>query len=431
MPLSKRQLLILAGVGAVILILLAAIMLGRQRPGAGGELVVWGVIDSAEVYQEIFSNLEQRAGISATYLQKDILTYERELINALAAGRGPDVMMIHNSWLGKHFDKLLPAPPEIVSPAAVHNLYPDVVTEDFVSGGQVWALPLSIDTLALFYNRDLFNQAGLAVPPRTWEEVLEIAPRLTRVDAVGALEQSAIALGTVNNIGHASDILAMLMMQFGSPIVDRQNLAAVFNRSTDFAADSAGQSALELYLRFANPAERVYTWNSEQIHSIDAFSQGTLAMMLSYAFEIPAVLEKGPFLDFDIAPLPQPRVRRDRVDYAHYWGFAVSRQSRNPSAAWRFISLLTGPESARMYLQKTGRPPALRALIQQNINQPTRGVFARQALTAKSWFQPDPAEVERIFLGMAESARRRELSAGEAVRRAVEQVNLLLGRFRE
>jgi multiple sugar transport system substrate-binding protein len=430
MSLSRRQLLILAGIGVAVLFLIAAVIFGRKSSRPEGELKVWGVFDEPAAYQEIFAKFKRETGITAEYIQKDSATYESELVNALAAGRGPDVFMINNAWLGKHFDKLFPAPTTLITPASVRELYPDVVTQDFVASGQVWALPLFVDTLALFYNRQLFNQAGIAFPPATWEEVVDLVPKLRRLNENGLLEEQAIAMGTAFNINRASDILAALMLQVGSPIVDRDRLEAVFSRSTDFTKGSVGQYALEFYLQFADPSKKTFTWTSEEHYSIDAFSEGTLAMMLSYAFQIPTIRAKGPFVDFGVSFLPQPQGRRDRVDYANYWGFAVSSQSRRKAEAWQLISFMTRTDNARIYLQKTGRPPALRQLIQENINQPVMGIFSRQALTAKSWFQPDPAEVEKIFSAMVESTRRGELSPGAAVERAANQINLLLAKFR-
>jgi multiple sugar transport system substrate-binding protein len=430
MTFSKRQLLILGGAGALVLLLIIAVLVGRKGGGSAATLSVWGVFDKSDAYEEIFRDFKRQTGISVTYVEKDITTYENELVNALAAGQGPDVFMINNAWLGKHFDKLFPAPTTLINPASVRELYPDVVSEDFVAAGQVWALPLFIDTLALFYNRQLFNQAGIAFPPKTWEELREIVPELTHITKEGIIEQSAIALGTAFNINRASDILAALMLQIGTPIVDRERLEAVFHRAGSGEISSPGKMALEFYLQFADPSRRYYTWNSEQHYSIDAFSEGTLAMMLSYAFQIPTIRAKGPFLDFGISPLPQPEGRRDRLDYANYWGFAVSKQSRNKAASWQLIAFMTDFKNAQSYLSKTGRPPARKDLIQRVLGEPVLGVFAKQALTARSWFQADNTANENIFLGAIESVRRGEVSSETAISRAADQMNLLLAKFR-
>ncbi len=430
MNLTKRQIAILAGVGGLILLLILAIWFGRKSLVERKTLTVWGVFDTAEAYDTIFREFRRKTGIFVKYLKKDITTYESDLVNALATGQGPDVFMINNAWLPKHFDKLLPAPVSIITPAKIRELYPDVVYEDFVAGDMVWAIPLFVDTLALFYNRQLFNQAGIAFPPRTWEEVVEIIPRLKRINEKGIIEQSAIAMGTAFNINRATDILAALMLQIGTSIIDRENLVAVLHR-TGGAPRSPGVEALEFYLQFSDPSKPVYTWNAEQHYSIDAFSEGTLAMMLSYAYHIPTIKAKGPFIDFGISPLPQPKERlsRNELNYANYWGFAVSRQSRNATLAWQLIEFMTNYQNARLYYQQTGRPPARRDLIEQVLDQPIVGVFARQALTARSWFRPDHTKVEEIFLSLIESVRRGDVSSQAAVIRAAEQIDLLLSKY--
>jgi len=336
--------------------------------------------------------------------------------------------MINNAWLPKHKDKLAPAPTTIITPASLADAYPQVVVDDFVSQGRVWAIPLSVDTLALFYNRDLLDQAGIAFPPKTWEELLSDVPFLTKTDEFGEIQQSAIAMGTYRNINRASDILSVLMLQTGNPIVDRSRLKAVFGERS--GGTSPGEEALLSYLQFADPSNaKSYTWSDREHYSVDAFSEGTLAMMLSYAYQMQLVRAKGPFVKFSVAALPQPAEATSRVDYANYWGYAVAKRSRYQLEAWQFVTYLTSARQARSYMIKTGKPPARRDLIQATLDQPDIGVFSRQALTAKSWFQPDPESIEQIFQGMIESTRRGEVTAEEAVRKAVSQIDLLLAKF--
>lgn len=425
--------MILAGVGILAVLAVVAIIFGRQSRERQVQITVWGVFDEPDAYQEIFKNFRKETGIKASFVKKNVDAYEEEFVNALAAGAGPDVLMMNNAWLPKHYDKLAQAPSGLVSPNAVRETYPQVVSDDLVSGQNVWALPLSVDTLALYYNRDLFDQAGITFPPKTWEELITMVPKLVKVDGEGIIQQAAIAMGgAARNINRASDILAALMLQTGTSIVDRQNVRAIFHQDPGAGKLSAGAEALTFYLQFADPSKEkgVYTWNSDQHYSIDAFSEGTLAMMLNYSFQIPVVRQKGAFVNFSIAPLPQPADASERVDYANYWGYAVAKRSRHASAAWKLIVYMTDYPSAKLYLQKTERPPARRDLIRETIDRPTVGVFARQAMTARTWFQPDAKEIETIFNGMIESVRSGSISVDEAVRRAVNQIDLLLAKFK-
>ena len=114
------------------------------------------------------------------------------------------------------------------------------------------------------------------------------------------------------------------------------------------------------------------------------------------------------------------------VNYADYWGLAVSNQSRNPEIAWNFIMYFTADQTvAEKYIQESKRPPALRSLIQKYLNDLDLGVFSQQALTARSWPQPDSSAVRRIFSDMIESISSGRLSVDRALEQAENEINEL------
>jgi len=196
----------------VIFIFLILVFFQKPRPPKI-TLVVWG-FDKEEVFDEIFKNYHKlHKNVKIEYFQKDYRNYEEELLDALASGKGPDIFPIKNTWLLKHKNKLAPMPQKMIPFKEIEEAFVDVVLKDFSSDHQIYALPLSVDSLALYWNKDLFNSAGIALPPRTWEEVEKITPRLTKIDPFGKITQSAIALGTVSNIDQASKIILTLMLR--------------------------------------------------------------------------------------------------------------------------------------------------------------------------------------------------------------------------
>ena len=177
MSLSKTQIFLIAGAGVLLLliVLLFTGVIPGLRPKEGaikGELTVWGVFDpEIAIRDTIVAEFEKsNPGIRINYFQKNSRTYEADLVNALAAGNGPDVFFFKSSWLPKHGDKLLPLDPADYPVQKLAEDFPDVVSSDFSAGGKVYALPLYIDTLALLYNKTIFDNAGIAQPPKTWEE---------------------------------------------------------------------------------------------------------------------------------------------------------------------------------------------------------------------------------------------------------------------
>jgi multiple sugar transport system substrate-binding protein len=340
------------------------------------------------------------------------------------------VLLIHNTWLLKHFDKLSPAPQSIFTIRSVDEAYPSLVRQDFTSGNEVFAVPLSIDTLSLFYNRDLLDQAGIPFPPKTWEELVQIVPRLTKVNQAGLIEKSAVALGGIRNVAHAADILSLLMIQSGSSMVETQRWETTFQLTTLEGGRSPGEEALRFYLQFAKAPGKTYTWGNDEANSLDAFAEGKTAMVFAYAGDLASILAKSPHLNYRLASMLQPATQGERADYASYWGLAVSRTSRRSQEAWQLIAYLTDLSQARTYMRRLNQPPARRELIREVLEERLLGIFARQALTARSWYQPDPIAVENIFRDMIESATVGRATPQQAVRQAADEIDLLFEKFR-
>lgn len=385
-------------------------------------LVVWNLWDNSDTWADMvasYENLtaadETKAPVKIVYYQKvyeGSEKYEDEVNKALSKGGGvPDIITLNNSWVARYKDKISPLDGGAKTASAFERKFVDVVARDFLEGNKIYGMPLSVDTLALYYNVDLLRAAGIYDPPRTWDEFNEDVKKLTVRDDKGGIVRAGAALGTDKNVNRASDILSLLMMQSGSSIVDENRTQAVFGKlekesdGKSYKKDSGGNwyslggVALQYYTDFANPAKSVYTWNPLMDYSIDAFYQGRAAMMINYDYNVSVVRAKAPKLNFAIAPMPQISGAMTPVNYANYWAMAVSSGSAHKQEAWDFLMYLSNPEISKMYLNKAVRPTAQRDLVswQENGEDLNLAVFARQALTAKSWFQKDNFAVEEIF----------------------------------
>ncbi|MDP3685907.1 MAG: extracellular solute-binding protein, partial [bacterium] len=226
-----------------------------------------------------------------------------------------------------------------------------------------------------------------------------------------------IAAGAGRNVNRAADILSALLLQNGVSLVNESG-------EIDFGQNERAQQALRFLTDFANPAKDVYTWKLDSDYSIDAFAEGEAAMMLNYSYHQPTVRAKNPRLNFAVAPFPQldETDARTRTTHASYWAFAVSRQSPNPQAAWEFVRFLTSAPAARDYLKRSGSPPARKDLVAELQNDPMSGVFAEQALYARTWRQPDNRVVDRVFTEALDDVVSGRATVEEALRRAAEQI---------
>jgi len=408
------------------------------------ELTWWGVFEDQADLNEIINDYKIiHPNISITYRKLREEEFETELLEALAEDRGPDIFSIHNTWVEKYISKIEPLPDKTtmayeitqkslgvkqetiievrdnvsITPTQLKNTFIDVIASDVVKNNKIYGLPLSMDTLVLFYNRDLLNNAGIPLPPTSWQAVQESVKQLTFQDQSGNLIQSGVALGRGKNIENSPDILSLLMMQNGAEMTVGK--AVAFGAIPPDFPDknyNPGPEAIRFYTDFASPTKEVYTWNEKFPNSIDAFAAGQVAMMFGYNHHIPYLEAKRQGkLNYGIAKIPQIEGRPE-INFANYWVNTVSKKSKNQNAAWDFIQFATKKTEAKKYLEKTSRPTALRSLIEEQLANDALNIFADQLLTATSWYKGNNSKAAKeALIEMIES-----INEGSDVKEAIE-----------
>ncbi|MDP3731301.1 MAG: extracellular solute-binding protein [bacterium] len=438
MPLGNNKLFYIAGglvVGVILLVMI--IFLGRGFTPPGGnersDLTFWGVFDSPENFRaSIDAYQNQNPNIRINYRQFSFEDYEKSLVNAFASGTGPDIFLIHNTWLPKHQTRIAPLPQQIPGEDTplftlkdFKDQFVDVTGEDLLVNSEIYGLPIYVDTLGLYYNKDIFNSLGIAKPPQTWNEFNNTVEKITTSDDNNNISRSGAAIGTARNINRSTDILSLLMIQSGVPMVNDDYTSADLSKYLE--GQDLAHIALEYYTDFANPAKRVYTWNNAQHFSIDAFQEGITAMMFNYSHQIPLLRSKAPRLNFGIASMPQLN-QAQSANYASYWAPTVSKFSKNSTAAWRFLVYLSSAPGVVPYINSTNHPVARRDLIDQQTTDPDLGVFAKQTLSAKSWYQIDNLAIENILADLIDDVNFGRQSIAEALRAAENKITLLMQR---
>jgi ABC-type glycerol-3-phosphate transport system substrate-binding protein len=430
---SKKEILLIVGVAIVILAVVIVIGFISKKQCKPASLEMWGLYDEPEIFNEFIQDYikQDKCVIKIVYKKKSIENYEQELINAFAANQGPDIWMMNNNWLAKHKDKIKELPQDILkfSFADFQNTFVDVTINDLTDNGEIYALPLYVDTLALFYNRDYFNSAGIPYPPETWDDLIVDLDKLTQKNQWGGINRAGIILGTAENINRASDILSLIMLQNGTKMVSDDKKSATINDNITLNGETyyPGQDALRFYTDFSSPGKRNYTWNRQMPYSVDVFADGKSAMMLGYAYHITTLHSKNPYLNYGIAKAPQIEGRNFDVNYANYWAYTVSKQSKASDEAWKFVSYLAGKTINQRYLQKTDRPIARKDLKEWQVqDNPQIAIFAEQSLTARNWYQIDPLPIEKIFSDAIESVVLGSATTARAIGTLNDQLNLLM-----
>lgn len=347
----------------------------------------------------------------------DFTSYDRALLDALAAGEGPDIFTIQNTDLPRMLNKVVPAP-ETFNLTKIRETYPQIVEQDFVQQNKLFAAPYSIDTLALFYNRDLLDQTTNPAP-KDWEEFLSVNKKITRTEGNKITLSGAAIGGSKDSINEAADILSALMIQTGTEMTSADFKTAKFN-------SDQGRNALKFYTQFATPKTENYSWNDSLGQAVDLFAQEKVGMFVGYSKNTEEIKKRNQFLNFSITDLPQVKNTTKTATYGSYFGHAVSRQSRQSNFAWELLLGGTSAGVNQIYAQTSKKPPAVRGVVGAFAEDLELGVFARQILIARSWPQKDSEAVQNIFSEVIKSVITGENTLEKALRDAQNKVTEIM-----
>ncbi len=409
-------------------------------PGLGGgssnsgstikraELTAWGTTDDAVQFNTLVKSYQVlNPGVKISYEKKSLESYEEELIRAFASGKGPDIFALHNTWLAKYGDLLAPAPQELIPQADLKGTMVDVVARDFMAADALYGVPLAVDTLALYYNTDLFNSAGIVFPPNNWDEFVKDSRLLTKRKPNGDIAISGAAMGAGKNVSYSPDILALLMLQYGTSFINAAgsvNFGALGGSGNML---NPAEAALDFYTSFAKPTNQNYSWfKGSAFTSEDLFAQNRVGMLFGYAGTRGDLIKKSPRLQFAVAPVPQVKNAVFNKNYAQYWGYGVYKNTKNKQAAWEFLRYLLTPQIQEYYGTAMQKASVVRSVIAKQQQIPDLKVFADQALTAVSVNRIDFALLRSVFTQMIESQVSGDQSLRQSLQNAASTMNASL-----
>lgn len=437
---DNRKFLYIAVSGFLIFVILIVVLVlvdnrNQKNKNKENSLVFWNLDDDETAFKSIIEKFEEgNANIKITYVKKDQSEYLSSVLEKLAAGEGPDILALPHDWLPKYHNLLSPMPEGKISDSKrkksdteiYKEIFADVAGKDNIIDGKIYGFPLSIDTLQLYYNPAIFDEAiseyrktqsdapddlrkAFQNGPKNWDELAQIVPILTKKSGL-EINRSAIALGSGTNIADAADILTLMMLQNGAKMTSDDQSTALFhtkeNHLPEFASvQYPGTKALEFYASFSNPKSPNYTWNEEMPEAVRAFAEGKTAMLIGYSSQASEIKRISPDFDFTTINVPQVKESAAPINYASYNTYAVRRDSASAALAWDFIIFATGKDSSSEYLEITKKTSA--HLDRLSDDSPVR--------TAQSWYKPDPVKANNIFISLI-----REVSAGQSAQTALD-----------
>ncbi len=374
----------------IIAVVLLAVILGalfyffgarflqEQEPEEQVTLELWGLWEDDSLIRPVMNEYKKiKPEIVINYNHQSSVNYRTRVQTQVSTREDPDIFLIHNSWLPMFLrnNQLSSMPIDLMTYQEFSQTFYPVAAESLTSNNQIYALPLEIDGLALFYNEDLLSAKNITVP-KTWQEFVEAATALTEQDQSGNIIVAGAAMGATGNVDHWQDILGLLFLQ--QP-----------NANLEVPANSAGAEVLKFYTNFMLDPRRK-TWDLNMESSTQAFYSGRLAFYFAPSWRAHDLRVANPKLNFKTAPVP--KLPNKVVNWASFWGFAVSSRSNNQKESWEFLKFLTSKTSEKLLYQEAskvrlfGQPYSRVDLQSELLSDPIVGSFVSQGATYKHWY---------------------------------------------
>ena len=335
---------------AVFIFVNTAILLAACQPAPNGNISFMVFGDPAELaaYQKLVDSFSQ----SHTDIQVDVIQipgqsdYRKRLTADLVAGTAADVVFINYRRYAEFANtgalEPLGAYLEKSNLIKEEDFYQEAV-KPYIWKGKLMCIPQNISSLVVYYNKDMFDAAGIAYPANdwTWDDFLATAQALTKdLNGDGVTDQFGVGL-------EPSLIrVAPFVWQAGGELVDDENDPYTLMLDTSDALD-AGKFVFDLQTVYhvAPNAEQEVSEESES-----RFINGRLAMFFNSRRGVPAYRESANF-DWDVAPLPQ---NKTQATILHADAYCMPSASKNKDAAWTFIEYANSVEGQTI-VAETGR----------------------------------------------------------------------------
>ena len=419
------------------------------------ELEFWGLWDNSDDWKKIIEKFEkntnefngQKVKVKINYTKKDFASYREDIEKAKEKNNNPNIFFVNNNWFNDYKNNLeslsgnmaYQKEYELLSYDEVSDIYSANTLIDFVAENLLYSIPLYTDSLALYYNKDLFQKAGIEKPPKSWAELKKNVMRLTVFGKKDSLTQSGVAFGTGENINRSSDVLSLLVMQGGGKVIDGNGKIDI-NKEIEVSTVEGvekrdpGKRAISFYAEFSDPQKEIYSWNADQENSVQSFADGKLAMMFGYSYQIQNLLSLNPDLNYGVAPMPQLE-NSTVINFSNTFFPVVSKDNNCKvnlvelsdkvdcsKIAWSFLSFATNKENSELYLNSTNKAAARKDLIQKQTQDSSHiGVFASQAESAVS-YNKFSDEIDNILVNMLDEINLDQENIDEKVDKAVRKI---------
>src|SRR3984957_20142002 len=309
MILSRRRLLQTIGAATAVTVSGA-----RSNAQAAKKVVYWGHTfpSRVRIVNEIMvPGFKKETGIDVVHEDFETAQNELKIMTGWSGGQGgPDLVSVGDSNLPNYVyrklvDPVDPVPFGFKTQKDLIDAYEPGVLDGFIVGGKLYAVPMDLASISMYYRKDFFREAGLdpEKPPKSWDEVAEMGKALMRKDANGTVTRAGwawLARSTSSHFYYWGAMLPQKGVDFISPDGTRNGLH-----------NAGGMGGFEyLYNAFQGPNRFSALGLAPSINPIDDFVSGRVAMINCGLWLAPSLEAQYPKINFrdgvyGIARLPQ------------------------------------------------------------------------------------------------------------------------------
>lgn len=318
------------------------------------EVAVSGSAQEMEIHQQKF-DLYMEEHPNVTIKPVDIGTERfQKLMTLIGSGTAPDIIYI-NEWCYSlaYRDVLLPLDSYIEADTEFDLAdYPESLLVPLRYEDQLYALPQEVSPYVIYYNKDMFEAAGLELPTDDWtmDDFYAAAKALTNPDKnvygyrhPGAWADQILnwfSLSGVEFDTSGTEVTGLDTPEALSALEFLYNLVVVDKLSPNPAALTAmGKSADAM------------------------FRNQSVAMEASGLWTLPTYKADPLSFEWDVVRMPRGETQKVKAGILN-WG--ISADTKNPDAAWNLLKFLAGPEGMRIVAESN---MALPASTDEDVNQ--------------------------------------------------------------
>ncbi|MFE6909940.1 ABC transporter substrate-binding protein [Streptomyces erythrochromogenes] len=359
-----------AAVAVAALLVTATGCGGGTTDGAGsnsapGELTYWASNQGADIAADQaalgpeLKKFEERTGIK---VKLEVIPWSdllNRILAATASGQGPDVLNIGNTWSAslQATGALLPWTAENFEAVGGRDRFvASAIGSAGAAGQDPAAVPLYSMAYALYYNKKMFQEAGIEKPPATWDELVETGRRISGGGTSGKWALGAEGANLANNIHQVF-------------VLSRQHGGSFFDAAGKPTFDTpANVAAVKSYVDLMAEARIVAPGNAEydKNQSLQDFAGGRTAMVLwqSAASSFKAHgMKEG---DWGTAPVPVPAGAVPGTgtgvnSMVAGINMAVFKNTDNLDGALKFVGFMTSDEEQKILNRTYGSIPPVKA----------------------------------------------------------------------